>query len=571
MLSTLPITMRFLTYCPVSKAALPDRLGTAEYSYRFVLEGFRPVLERFGEVTEIHDPAVEADPLFTEANAEGHACRLFCFCPPNLAPVGLRCPTTVVLAWEFDSIPTDPWEGDPRNDWRTVLRAHGQAITLSEHSRQAVARALGNACRVTAIPVPLVSGPPVSGSQAGPDPTGVEIGFRGHVIDSRELAVAGNGCLPSDTLPMRSRSWHGEPVTLGFRQGAEGEACLLGCYEAEGWGTWSRLAEPAILLPFAISGKIELQLTAAGYGRNVGREVALSIGGRLLPLVLTQAARLHRYTVTLDQPANLITIGPFDIEPIPDAADTRSLGIGLVSLQVTRARSWLPSLRHRPPALSEPRGLTRLSGVVIASVFNPKDGRKNWSDILTAFCYALGDREDATLVFKMTHFSAAAYLEELFGLLAAVGPVRARIVVLHGFLDQAEYQRLIAATAWYVNASRGEGLCLPLMEFMAAGVPAIAPNHTAMADYVDASSTLLVRSSRVPTRWPNDPAARNRTRCHQIDWQSLVEGFCEAYRITTADPQRYATMSAAAATTVGRYTASERVERLLAQHLREAA
>jgi glycosyltransferase involved in cell wall biosynthesis len=559
--------MRLLIYCPVSEAALPNRLGTAEYSYRFVLEGFRPVLCRLGEVIEIRDPATEADRLFAEAVAAGRACRLLCFCPPNLAPVGLACPTTVVLAWEFDTIPTEPWGGDARNDWRTVLAAHGQAITLSTDSRDAVLRAVGDRTRVTAIPVPLAVDPPVTCPLARGRRAPVEIGFRGHVIDSREPATLGE--LPADTLPMRSRDWRGERVVLSFGQGGEGETCLLGCYEAEGWGAWSRLAEPAILLPFAIFGRVQLRLTAAAYGRNVGREITLAIGGRRLPLVLTEAAKHHRFTITLDRPANLIRLGPCDVEPIPGAADTRSMGIGLVSLEVGRARSWFR--RPRQPVLAEPRGTARLSGIVYTSVLNPKDGRKNWADILTAFCHALGDREDATLVLKMTHFSAAAYLEELLGLLAAIGPVRARILILHGFLAPDEYRQLVAATAWYVNASRGEGLCLPLMEFMASGVPAIAPDHTAMADYCDASSTLVVRSSREPTRWPNDPAARYRTRRYRIDWQSLADRFRESYAMATADSVRHGTMAAAATAAVGRYAAPERIEGLLAGHLREAA
>jgi glycosyltransferase involved in cell wall biosynthesis len=562
--------MLFLVYCPVSEAALPNRLGTAEYSYRFVLEGFRPVLEKVGTVLEIRAPETEADRLFAEAEASDEECRLICFCPPNLAPVGLRCPTTVVLAWEFDTIPSEPWNGDVRNDWRTVLTAHGQAITLSEHSRQAIFRAVGDACHVTAIPVPVIGG----FSERGADRTrGAEISFRGHVIDSRSLACSADGRpWPTDTLAMRTRDWNGERLTMSFGQGDEGEACLLGCYDSEGWGTWSRLPQAAILLPFALSGRVHMRLTASAYGRNVGRKVTLSIGGQQLPLVLSPKVETHRFTATLNDPANLITLGTFDIQPVPDAADTRSMGIGLVSLEIRHARFSLPGFWQRQQAdLPESYGKAHLSGIVYASVLNPKDGRKNWADILSAFCYALGDREDATLVFKMTHFSAAAYLEELFGLLAAIGPVRARILVLHGFLNEAEYRRLIGATAWYVNASHGEGLCLPLMEFMAGGVPAIAPDHTAMADYVNTSSTLVVKSSRTPTRWPNDPFARTRTLRYRIDWQSLVDQFRESYRIVTAEPRRYAVMSTAARATLTKHASAERVSELFVRHLREAA
>ncbi|PNA31995.1 glycosyltransferase, partial [Pseudomonas sp. MPR-AND1A] len=78
------------------------------------------------------------------------------------------------------------------------------------------------------------------------------------------------------------------------------------------------------------------------------------------------------------------------------------------------------------------------------------------------------------------------------------------VVVMHGYLDDPQYARLYEAASYYVNASRCEGLCLPLMEFMACGKPAIAPNHTAMKDYIDDSVAFIVRSSEELTIWPQD-------------------------------------------------------------------
>ena len=46
---------------------------------------------------------------------------------------------------------------------------------------------------------------------------------------------------------------------------------------------------------------------------------------------------------------------------------------------------------------------------------------------------------------------------------------------------------------------------MPLMEFMSAGRPVIAPRHTAMADYIDESSAFIVASSPEHNVWPDDP------------------------------------------------------------------
>src|SRR5262249_26226773 len=58
-----------------------------------------------------------------------------------------------------------------------------------------------------------------------------------------------------------------------------------------------------------------------------------------------------------------------------------------------------------------------LSGVVYTTILNPVDGRKNWEDIVSGFLYALGQCDDATLVFKIVTSPQAA-AENLDGVMA---------------------------------------------------------------------------------------------------------------------------------------------------------
>lgn len=85
--------LRFLLHCPVTASALPAQLGTAEYSYRFVLEGFRSVLERLGEVIEIDDPARKKECFVSKAEtlpiADAAATRVLCTGVPRLST---KCP-----------------------------------------------------------------------------------------------------------------------------------------------------------------------------------------------------------------------------------------------------------------------------------------------------------------------------------------------------------------------------------------------------------------------------------------------------------------------------------------------
>src|SRR5690606_23630259 len=101
-------------------------------------------------------------------------------------------------------------------------------------------------------------------------------------------------------------------------------------------------------------------------------------------------------------------------------------------------------------------------------------------------------------------------------------------------------------SAFVVNASHGEGQCLPLMEFLSCGKPAIAPRHSAMLDYIDQDVAFVVDSWLNATAWPHDPRVAYRTLHHQIDWASLVRCYRAAYDCVTQEPERYAHMSVAA-------------------------
>lgn len=184
-----------------------------------------------------------------------------------------------------------------------------------------------------------------------------------------------------------------------------------------------------------------------------------------------------------------------------------------------------------------------LSGVVFTSVFNPYDGRKNWADMLTAFGIAFKDTPDTTLVFKFGHRRYRTAMRNALLTLARLGDIKCRVVLIHGHLPDDDYQRFTQATHFVVNSSYGEGQCLPLMEYLSSGKPAIAPRHSAMLDYMDEKVGFVVRSFADYSAWPHDPRIAYRTERQQIDWSSLVDCYQQAYVCFTQDPERYKQMS----------------------------
>jgi glycosyltransferase involved in cell wall biosynthesis len=201
--------------------------------------------------------------------------------------------------------------------------------------------------------------------------------------------------------------------------------------------------------------------------------------------------------------------------------------------------------------------------VVYTSVLNPYDGRKNWEDMLSAFCTTFRDTADATLVLKLTHHDIEDALNDMLHHLYKNQSYRCRIVLIHGYLADPDYERLVEATSYVVNSSYGEGQCLPLMEFMSCGKPAVAPCNTAMADYVDSDNTFIVDSTDELTAWPHDPRAAYRTLRYITDWDSLCSAYQASYEVAKDDLERYARMSAHAVHSLEKFCSQASAERHL--------
>jgi glycosyltransferase involved in cell wall biosynthesis len=213
-----------------------------------------------------------------------------------------------------------------------------------------------------------------------------------------------------------------------------------------------------------------------------------------------------------------------------------------------------------------------LDGVVFLSILNPSDGRKNIFELIGAFCEAFRDIEDATLVLKLTHHAPAEAMSYLRETLERLAPFECRVLLLSGYLDTETYEKLVATATYAVNASVGEGQCLPLMEPMSCGKPAIAPDHSGMADYVDEENAFIVESSPEPSAMPQDPRYALRSFRRRIDVESLVAAYREGYHVAKFQPERYARMSRNAYEALRRHCSlavvEDRLSRILARRPR---
>lgn len=419
--------MLILIHSETNKSNIQQNLGRPEYSYYFVLKEFRPVLERLGQVLEISNPDEQVDRLYFDCQSRGEACIFLSFSPPHRTPNHYACPTIPVFAWEFSTIPTESWQGEPRHDWRLVLGTAGAAITHSSFTVRAVRDVMGEDYPICAIPAPVWDRFARRGEQLGKQPRAsrVTLNLHGLLLDSRTLDLSAYG-----------------PSTL--REGT------------------------------------------------------------------------------------------------PLALDTQARDCQLL-----------------------------LDGVVYTSVFNPYDGRKNWQDMISAFCTTFRNCADATLVLKLTHHDIGDALADMLHHLYKNQSYQCRIVLIHGFLSDPDYERLVEATCYVVNSSFGEGQCLPLMEFMSCGKPAVAPCNTAMADYIDHDNTFIVDSTDELTAWPHDPRAAYRTLRYITNWDSLCSAYRTSYDVALQDPERYARMSTHAIDSLRRFCSQATAEQRLGEFFQQ--
>lgn len=391
----------FLVYSKYGPSDIRDKIGVAEYSYYFVLKTFVPLLSQLGNVKCV---SAQDDLLSCIADMERkqESYIFFSFTPPHSMPTHNGCSPVPVFAWEYNTLPSEDWDGKGSGEWLAALKSAGCAITHSSYSKSVVKKSLGTTYPVFKIP---------------------------------------------------------SPVWDGFKK-ARAASFLSIPYKR-----FSLTFTGVLLDSFAIDFVLQDEVFWQKYSND--DKVAL------------EQSRKRGDVCQVAMPGSSQTI--------------------------------------------------TVSGVVYTSIFNPFDGRKNWESMLTAFCYAHRENRRATLIMKISANHYAAFTDAVVDTLRKLAPIKCRVIVIYGFLEEEEYEKLLKGTSFYVNTSFGEGQCIPLMEFLSAGVPAISPGVTAMADYIRRWHSLVVKTHIEPTHWQHDPREKYRCMHYRVDWQSLRKAYRTSY------------------------------------------
>ena len=492
--------MLIIVHSAISDKYISSNLGVPEYSYYFVLKKYLPLLSQLGEVKIVENPADEVDEIYLAARRQNQECVYLSFTAPQNTTLGLQCPTVSVFAWEFDSLPNEIFEDDKRSDWSYVFSQISGIITHSTFTMRVLADALGEDYPMVSAPAPVWDN---YSSLKITDPLNAQPASKYLILN----------CPLIDT----------RSIDL-----SRVEDCLY-----PGLSASSAPSKPKIAREVLSSGAGKRPVLPrsrwAASKQHLAAWYRESLSGLLNEKFKQLLQKTHETSgAEAAQPASFEYY-----EAVSTSISDRNPKVQILS----------PVLR----GFTQPGEIElELHGIIYTTVLNPNDARKNWHDIVCAFCLAFREVSDATLIFKLTQRDSENMLLDLIHRLYQLTPFQCRVIVIDGYIDETCFTKLIEATTYIVNASHGEGQCLPLMEFMSAAIPAIAPRNTGMEDYINPDVAFIVDCSKEAARFPHDPRAAYRTRRYRINWQSLRDAFSKSYALRKEDPQGYKDMATAA-------------------------
>lgn len=527
--------LQFIVSAQTTGVNVAEKLGSAEYSYHFSLEAYLPLLRNLGDVVRIENPADEVDRIYKSAKEEGRHCVFLHFTAPHNVLSGIECPTLLMFAWEYNTIPTEHWDNNGKHDWRVGLNTVSGAIVVSEHTVNAVKDSVGEDYPIACVPAPTFERVEKLRSRDNRLQAlkRVAVEFAGMLVDSRDISLI--PYVPTAEEVQELSLVESRYSYFLYTRGLE-----LDAKDAELRAREERLRNEEIRLDERVRTNHAEHVRQHLEARNT---VRFALG--------TLKRALLRKTLPIPEFELLeSTIVDSSVEP----ANIDSLAI----------EKDFEKAAHEDP-INE--NCLYAEGVVYTTVLNPLDLRKNWRDMLTAFCTALKDKDDAVLVIKVSVQFITMFTDELIEHLRRLHRFSCRVVIIKAHLNDDEYARLMSGTSFYVNTSFGEGQCIPLVEALAAGIPCIAPAVTAMEEYVNSDACLVPGTHIEPTYWQHDPRKAYRAVHHRISWPDLVDAFKSSYAIAHNDGDRYGAMSDAAIESARRYNSIPVVEEKLVNFL----
>jgi glycosyltransferase involved in cell wall biosynthesis len=197
-------------------------------------------------------------------------------------------------------------------------------------------------------------------------------------------------------------------------------------------------------------------------------------------------------------------------------------------------------------ATAWPAGLEVLAGRRYVVALGTREPRKNLATLVNAFAHVGAAHPDVLLALVGP---PGADDDAIATAVRTLPPAVRDRVIVHGYVDDDGRARLLADATALVYPSLDEGFGLPLLEAMAAGVPAVVGRVGAVPEVagdaallvdpvdVDALAAAIVRLL-VDEPLRNDLVARGHTRAARYTWAGTAAAMVDLYRDAMTDIAR---------------------------------
>jgi hypothetical protein len=451
-------------------------------------------------------------------------------------------PTYLVVSWPYNKLPSEI------DDF--IQAKHPQKIALltpSHHIAKELVTDSEN-CKVIALPPLSFAAQPnlANTDEMTAVKQAVELDFNTYIIDSKEFDPTTSLFHLnkfSDIHPEHGPAlleWDGQKVELGFTSHDYSGMFMQGFYAPEPWGCWSLTGNPSINLPYVFTGNILLHVEAQGYGNNIDREITVYFGAQ--QAIFSPSDRLEQYTFafSLNSPKNKLTFSGIELEPLANAQDTRTMGIGISRIIVCKNDPF-----KTDSSMVTTGEIPDIDGVIYTAVLPSTANEANWKDLITGFCSAFKHCNEANLII---HFTNGAELSDVMLLMSVIQrstPMLCRVIILTGDLSPDDTNKLISITSFYVNVAQLQSTFETEASFMLAGKPVIAPRHSCLQDLLDNENSIPITTSLEPEKFILADSSNYFQLKHRLNWESLATAFVTSLSIAKSNRQ-YCKMAKAA-------------------------
>ena len=182
---------------------------------------------------------------------------------------------------------------------------------------------------------------------------------------------------------------------------------------------------------------------------------------------------------------------------------------------------------------------------ILSSWLNPFDSRKNFYLLLDTAAEFIKNHESVVILLKLhcNESSGINFVTESIRLVAEKYDISpASFGLIFDYLDEHQSQLVRSNVNLYLNVSSGEGLCLPVLEHLAIGVPVVIPNNTIFQEYRQSPLIFKFECDVISTKFPINRRNRFDTYTFPPIQKSLrdklLEGFVNGKEISISQEKQ---------------------------------